>query len=191
MSKRAGTKAEYARQKGWSKAYLSKADVKERLIEAEFIDAADGKKKLDFDKADEIFERTSDPSRQAGADDAQPAAGSGGMEQGQPPAGAGFHAVKTLREELKYKEEKLAYEVRLGNTLVKEDVKNACIHAGKTLQDKLKSRNKRIAEQLQTINDPLLIKAKLDESDREILQEISDALAERLFSPSSAPVSTH
>lgn len=208
---RAGTKAEYARQRGWSKAYLSKAEVKERLADAEFVDAIDGKKKLDFDKADEIFERTADPARKkptekntlAAPENAETRAAGEGEAAGATSApdtaaeaqasGPGYHDIKTRRELLKLKEEELAYEVRLGNTLSREDVHNATILAGKMLQDKLKSRNKRLADALQTISDPLVIKTKMDESDREILQELSDALIERL-SPTSntpAPVTPH
>lgn len=61
--RRLGTKKDYADLRGWNKAYLSKADVKERLAGAMVIDTADGKKKLDFDKADKIFEETADPAR--------------------------------------------------------------------------------------------------------------------------------
>lgn len=196
---RAGTKADYARGRGWSKAYLSKADVKERLADAEFVDPKDGKKKLDFDKADEIFERTADPSRKrpAGDGDNGASAASAGNDlpgEAQPSSEpAGYHDIKTRRELLKLKEEELAYEVRLGNTLAREDVYNATQMVGKMLQDKLKSRNKRLADALQTITDPLVIKTKMDESDREILQELSDALAERLFPTSNtpAPVTPH
>lgn len=191
MTQRAGSKAEYARLRGWSKAYLSKADVKERLAPAEFVDPNDGKKKIDFDKADEIFAQTSDPARNKAAASAEQDMPSETSTDTGNPAGGGFHNIKTSREALKLHNETLDYEERRGSLIRMDETINAMTNAGKILQERLKSRNKRIAEQIQTISDPLVIKTKLDESDREILKEISDALAERIFRPSGGPVSSH
>lgn len=185
--RRLGTKKDYADLRGWNKAYLSKADVKERLAGAMVIDTADGKKKLDFDKADKIFEETADPARKkpntkkntaastaaaetAPADTPDPAA----VEQ------AGYHSVRTERERLKLREEQAAYQKSIGNTLAKDQVTNALLKATRILQEKLKSRNRRMAEKVKTITDHLVILSMLNASDREILEDLSNGIIEQL-----------
>lgn len=189
--RRAGTKAAYAKERGWTKAYLSKADVKERLQSAMFVDTADGKKKLDYDLADKIFEETADPARQkentkkkpatataadqtAAADTTDPA-----LENTEKDHRT-YTSVKKDLEEIKLKEAQLSFEERAGRTLSKEDVTNALLKAGRILQEKLKSRNRRMAGQLNTISDHLVILSMLNASDREILEGLSNDIVEQL-----------
>ena len=195
--RRLGSKKEYADLNGWTKAYLSKADVKERLAGAMVIDTADGKKKLDFDKADEIFAATADPARQkkkntkkkSGSD--MPAEETAAVDTNVAADATtpqdSFHAIKTDRERIKLKEEQLAYQQRVGNTLSKAEVRNALLKSARVLQEKLKARNRRMAEQLKTISDHLVILTMLNTSDREILEELSNGIIEQLEFTRSAP----
>lgn len=195
--RRLGSKKEYADLNGWTKAYLSKADVKERLAGAMVIDTADGKKKLDFDKADEIFAATADPARQKkkntkkNSDSATAAAEIPEAVSSEPvainSAQDSFHSIKTDRERIKLKEEQLSYQERVGNTLSKAEVRNALLKSSRILQEKLKARNRRMAEQLKTISDHLVILTMLNTSDREILEELSNGIIEQLELARSAP----
>jgi hypothetical protein len=172
-----GTKAEYAKHRGCSKAYLSKPDVAERLEAATERDPADGKWKINFDKANEILAATSDPAR------AKPAPASEVAPESNTP---GFHDIKTRREELKFTSDLIELQRQLGNTLDRQKTVDACTWWGKSVMDALKARNRRMGEILSTLNDPREIRAALDKSDYETFRSLSDDFRRKLSLPDPA-----
>lgn len=173
MAQETGTKADYAKHRDCSKAYLSKKSVAERLEPLLFIDPADGKQKLNFAEADKVLAESGDPARETAPTDLQ-------KSDAEEKKASGFHAVKTEREQVKLQSERMDLEQRLGNTLDRQQVEDACVWAGTKIREHLGNRNRRIAEKLATMTDVLKIRALLDEDDRAMLQGLQDEFIRRI-----------
>lgn len=173
-----GNKKEYAAHRECTPAYLSKADVKERLDQAYEIDPADKKWKINFEKADRILAASADPARVA-PDTPPPVV----AESNAPK----FHDYKTDREKVKLTQDTLELERSLGNTLDRQKTVDACIWWASAVMDASKARNRRMGEILSTLTDPREIKAELDKSDFELFRSLSDDFREKLSLPNPAP----
>lgn len=174
-----GTKSQYAARgiaqpdgsfKTVTKAYLSKKDVKEMLAPAMETDTDDGKEKINFEKADLIFQANRDP--------AQP--DRSGPKDTERPQGESFGDVKTNREKIKLEHDTMDLLKRKGETLVRREVIDACAAAGQKIQEQIKSSSLRLAEKFATMTDVREIKSMMDEEFRKILEAVSDDL-ERKF----------
>lgn len=177
-----GTKSQYAAKKGFSKAYLSKRGVKTMLEAAIEIDPADGKRKLNFEKADALFEKNRDPSRYLNKPE---------NRRLQGPAEGSFEDAKRQRELLKLEREQMDLLERKGQTLSRQAVEDAFAAAGHILRDELQARTKRSAEKASTMKDARAIQIMLDEQDRAALQAMTDALKRKLFPDNGGPETTH
>lgn len=168
------TKSELAEHLEVSKAYLSKPDVTARLEPAKKIEP-DGTVKYDVNHAKEILKKTADPARSEYSKIAQ--------QMSEPEHGGGdnhLYEVKTQRERVKLQNEEIDLEVRLGNTMAKQDVVAAVSVGFQSFREKLMSRNRSIAEQVATMSDVREIKILLDDQDRTMLMGISDDFSRRL-----------
>lgn len=169
-----GNKKEYAAHRECTPAYLSKADVKERLDQAYEVDPSDNKWKINFEKADSILAASADPARSTPENTVQVAGDASAPK---------FHDYKTDREKIKLTQDTLDLERALGNTLDRQKTVDACIWWASAVIDALKSRNRRMGETLSTMTAPREIKAELDKSDYEIFQRLSDDFREKLSLP--------
>jgi hypothetical protein len=73
-------------------------------------------------------------------------------------------------------------ELANGSLVPRTEVEAGAYEAGRVLQEKLAARNRLLAERFATMNDPAVIAALMDESDRELLEGFSSAM-EKLSIP--------
>lgn len=154
------TKVEYAAKKGWSKAYLSKKEIKDRIAPAMTMDEK-GRSRIDSDIADKIFASTADPARAHLRKDA-------GQERqntdSQPEImTAGYQASRAEREAVKAEEAKLDLLDRKGRTLDRKQVIEAHTASGVIIREHLIAAGRRIADKASTMTDARAIKSMFDE----------------------------
>ena len=169
------TKKDYAARRGCSPAYLSKKETAARLAPA-MVRGENGAWMIDSDIADKIFKDTADPARKIGkAGGAKTAAGGSAA----PEAGT-YENVRTESALVKLEHERLDLAARKGQTVPRHSVYEAAAGAGQAIREYLRGRNQRIAEQASTMTDARQIRAMLEESDRVMLQMISDDFMRRI-----------
>ena len=166
------TKAQYAEKRGVTKAYLSKPQIVELLAPAMVKDPENpAKMKIDPAIADELFNSHSDPARASKRKKAK-----ANDDDKSSSDTRSFASTKNDRELIKLAQDRLALAEKLGQTLSRHEVESAFAGAGQFIREQLKARNHQIADKAATMTDARAIKAMLDESDRLILQTISDEL---------------
>lgn len=162
-------KTEYAALKGWSKSYLSKKDIKEKIAPAMTVDEQ-GRKRIDSDIADQIFAATADPAREHLRKDAQASETQAGAVDGNDknpePLLTGYQASRAEREAIKVEQDRLDLLERKGKTLDLDQVVEAHSASAVIIREHLSSAGRRIAEKASTMTDSRAIKSMFDEEMR-------------------------
>lgn len=153
------TKKDYAAKKGWSKAYLSKKDIKDRIAPAMTVDE-EGRSRIDSDVADRIFASTADPARSHLRKDAA-IAGEEQIKQDVPLSG--YQASKADLAAIKAEDARLDLLERKARTLDKQQVVEAVTASGIIIQEQMAAAGRRIAEKAATMTDARAIKSMYDE----------------------------
>lgn len=189
-----GTKQDYAQHRKCSKSYLSKKGIKEMLEQAMVVDPADGKKKIDFEKADALFSQSRDPARYMGKETSQPlrseTAIDGAPQTFAAPAPGSYESERTRSMRIKAEREELDLLERKKELIPVAATMLAINAAGAQIKEFLQSRNTRLSEQAATMTNPREIKAMLDEDDRTIFKAINDDFLRRIapyISPEHQP----
>lgn len=84
--------------------------------------------------------------------------------------------AKTVGEAAKAQMARLDLAERLGQVIETGMVEATIAEAGQALVQAMEGRNRRLGDELATMSDPRAIAARLKESDREVLEKVSDAL---------------
>jgi hypothetical protein len=199
MSENLGTKAQYAARgiknpddtfRQVSKAYLSKAGVKEMLEGALVQDPNNSNKKLlDFDKADELFAKNADAAR-AEVVAKRNAAGNGKSNPEDEDTGeATYTQIRNNKELAKLEQVRLDLLERKAETISRQSVLDATAAAGQKIQEHLRACSRRLSEKVATMTDAREIKTVIDEEIRRTLETVSDDL-ERKLNPQGETAST-
>lgn len=91
----------------------------------------------------------------------------------------GLNRARLATETIKARNAQLDLEERLGITCERRLVEEAALELGLALHSELAARNRAIAETLAQMNDDRDIRALLDQSDRDLLERLSHALARK------------
>ena len=153
------TQAEFARQQGFSKPYITK------LVKKGVITLKDGK--IDPKQALQSMANNAAPStaiREIDSGELFPAPT--GKKPGQ---GISYVDARTMREAFRAKLAKLEYEEKTGKLTDASKVKDDAFKAGRILRDELLGIPDRIADLLSAEDNPLIIKNLL-------LEELESAL---------------
>ncbi len=178
-----GNKKEYAAHRGVTPAYVSKKGIKELIEQAMEIDPSDGKRKINFEKANAIIANAADPARaefkkenlatdkSAGAETKPPAAG---------PAPGSYHDGKTRLAQINAEKAELDMLERKKQIMPVAGTIQALNAAGSTIKEFLQARNTRLSEEAASMTNPREIKAMLDADDRAMFEAINDDFQRRI-----------
>lgn len=180
-----GSKKEYAAHRDVSPAYISKKGIKELVEQAMEIDPSDGKKKINFERADQILADAADPARADFKKSSAPAKEESETEtKAQPsaPAPGSYHDGKTRLAQINAEKAELDLLERKKGLLPVTTTIAAIAAAGSLIKEHLQGRNTRIAESASSMTNPREIKAMLDADDRVMFETINNDFQQRLSS---------
>jgi hypothetical protein len=175
-----GNKTQYAAHRGCKKPYLSKPAVSARLQAAMEIDPADGKLKINFEKADAILARETDTAKvrkpstpagvQASAGDEDPELTPGSMDAAR-------------RENIRLKNEDLALKLaeQKGQTLPRAGVVGAAAQAGQSIRENIYALIPGLAERFATMTDAREIRIVMDGALRGCLESVVNDFNRRIL----------
>lgn len=167
------TKTEYAVHRGVNKAYISKKNIKALLEPAMETDPADGKIKVNVEKADKILNENTDTKRQQ-----KPLTPPAAEESSEDNS---YEATRRKHEQIKLESAQLDLEQKKGNLLFKDDVERAISAAGQQIREHLTLRNRAIADKAASMTDAKAIKSMLADDDRRMLETVSNDIIRKLY----------
>jgi phage terminase Nu1 subunit (DNA packaging protein) len=162
------TRAEYARRRGWSRAYVT------QLVQAGRV-ALDGEGRLDPDEADARLAAGRDPS----VTNAKGPAGASGLIGTPPPPDRGdgvptYMQARTLREAANAKLAQLEYRERSGQLLDRTAIESEALALGRELRESLLVIPPRLAQALAESADPHECETLLEAAIVEALEALAD-----------------
>jgi hypothetical protein len=173
-----GNKTQYAAHRGCKKPYLSKPAVSERLRAAMEIDPADGKLKINFEKADAILARVTDTAmvRKPAAPGPSQAFADGNNDLDHESMDA------ARRENIRLKNEDLALKLaeQKGLTLPRAGVIGAAAQAGQSIRENIYALIPGLAERFATMTDAREIRIVMDGALRGCLESVVNDFNRRI-----------
>jgi hypothetical protein len=174
-----GNKTQYAAHRGCKKPYLSKPAVRERLRGAMEIDPADGKVKINFEKADAILARVTDTAmvRKPSAPGPSQVLADGKDAELDPES---MDAAR--RENLRLKNEDLGLKLaeQKGLTLPRAGVVSAAAQAGQSIRENIYALIPGLAERFATMTDAREIRTAMDGALRVCLESVVNDFMRRV-----------
>jgi hypothetical protein len=167
------SQAEFARQQGWSRSYVTQLKKEGRLVMSD-----DGKKVLPQESLAKI-KATEDPNRedvkQRHAAEREHA---GEVEDKTgDKIGSSYQAARAVKERFNALSAKLAYEKEAGTVVEAEAVKKAGFELGTHIRTALENMPDLLAPELAPISDPARVHAVLVEYFEALLTDVSRQIA--------------
>lgn len=177
-------KQQYAVHRGCTKAYLSKKSVKELLAKAMEVDPADGKLKVNLEKADELFAANRDESKYIGRkkpEKKKPAPEEPG--QNPEPEEGSYHNSRAQLEQVKLENAKIELLHRKGELLYRREVIDAAAAAAHKIQEQMRALSRRLAEKVATMTDQREIKTLIEDEFRMMLELSANEFERKIGKP--------